>query len=407
MSLSQQYDIIIAGTGAAGLWTAYYLQKQYPNLAVLLVDRETKRANDRTWCFWGDVDEEVEKLVHHTWNSIVFNSPDNTYGRSTSCPPYHMIRADHFYASMNQIISQNPSFHSYRGLIQKVGEDDESAYVVVNNQKVRANLVFDSIFNLQQWLDAQTRSYEFLWQHFIGWRIKTEKPAFNPDEAVLMDFDTPQYGSARFFYVLPITETEALVEYTVFSRELLNKNEYVSALEHYISEKLGIRSFEIQEEEKGKIPMTDGYFEKYKSGKVVPIGTQGGYVKPTTGFAFHAIQRSAKEMIKGLNISNWEPGKIRSSSKRFFFYDQLLLHILARHGHIGRSIFCALFRDNSMRRILTFLEEKSSLLDEMRIFASLPTLPFLRAILPVLSRNFGWTMYHPRSQEKLKTGWNV
>ena len=80
MPLSQQYDIIIAGTGAAGLWTAYYLQKHHPSLQVLLVDREIKHANDHTWCFWGEIDEEVQQLVNHSWSSIVFHSPSKTYG---------------------------------------------------------------------------------------------------------------------------------------------------------------------------------------------------------------------------------------------------------------------------------------------------------------------------------------
>ena len=45
-----------------------------------------------------------------------------------------------------------------------------------------------------------------------------------------MDFDIPQEGSTRFMYVLPINSMEALVEYTVFSEELLDYSRYESGI---------------------------------------------------------------------------------------------------------------------------------------------------------------------------------
>lgn len=56
-------------------------------------------------------------------------------------------------------------------------------------------------------------------------------------------------------YVLPITKNEALIEYTLFSTELLKQEEYESEIKNYI-ENLGIKNFEITEKEQGSIPMT-------------------------------------------------------------------------------------------------------------------------------------------------------
>ena len=60
-----------------------------------------------------------------------------------------------------------------------------------------------------------------LLQHFKGWVIETGKPFFNPAEATMMDFRVHQQHGTTFAYVLPFSTTSALVEYTLFTKELL------------------------------------------------------------------------------------------------------------------------------------------------------------------------------------------
>lgn len=53
MSSLIKYDYIIAGMGCAGLSMAVQLsQSSLPFSKVLLVDKESKNENDRSWCFW-------------------------------------------------------------------------------------------------------------------------------------------------------------------------------------------------------------------------------------------------------------------------------------------------------------------------------------------------------------------
>ena len=49
-----------------------------------------------------------------------------------------------------------------------------------------------------------------------------------------MDFSVAQKGNTRFMYVLPTSENEALLEYTLFSKDLLLKEEYEVEIQHYI-----------------------------------------------------------------------------------------------------------------------------------------------------------------------------
>jgi glycine/D-amino acid oxidase-like deaminating enzyme len=48
------FDYIIAGGGLAGLSLAFYLNESehLRGKKVLIIDRDAKRRNDRTWCFW-------------------------------------------------------------------------------------------------------------------------------------------------------------------------------------------------------------------------------------------------------------------------------------------------------------------------------------------------------------------
>jgi len=50
----QKYDYIITGMGATGLMLAYQmtLDSFFDQKKILLIDKETKDQNDRTWCFW-------------------------------------------------------------------------------------------------------------------------------------------------------------------------------------------------------------------------------------------------------------------------------------------------------------------------------------------------------------------
>ena len=63
-----------------------------------------------------------------------------------------------------------------------------------------------------------------------------------------MDFSVEQRSNTRFMNVLPTSSTEALIEYTLFSKDLLPKKEYETEIENYI-QKLGISAYEIIEKE--------------------------------------------------------------------------------------------------------------------------------------------------------------
>jgi len=86
-------------------------------------------------------------------------------------------------------------------------------------------------------------------------------------------------------YVLPTSANEALLEYTLFSKDLLAKEEYETEIQNYI-QKLGITEYEIIEKEQGNIPMTCYPFWQHNSKNILNIGSAGGWTKASTGYTF-------------------------------------------------------------------------------------------------------------------------
>ncbi len=59
------YDYIITGMGCAGLSLAVHLLRKgcLDGKKLLLIDREKKERNDRTWCFWETSPGPFEDVV--------------------------------------------------------------------------------------------------------------------------------------------------------------------------------------------------------------------------------------------------------------------------------------------------------------------------------------------------------
>lgn len=66
-------------------------------------------------------------------------------------------------------------------------------------------------------------------------------------------------------------------------------------------------------------------------------------------------------------------------------YDKLLLKILRDRNELGEELFTAMFERNSTQQIFKFLDEDSSLLEDLRIISSYRVAPFLEALYREIS----------------------
>ncbi len=57
----------------------------------------------------------------------------------------------------------------------------------------------------------------------------------------------------------------------------------------------------------------------------------------------------------------------------------MLLQILYRRGDLSKRVFTDLFKKNPIARIFRFLDEEGSVGENLRLMASVPPEPFVRA----------------------------
>ena len=375
----KHFDYIFTGGGCAALSTALYLVREgLTNQQILIIDKEEKIDNDRTWCYWSKSGEHpFPDIVSHSWSQLIFADYAGEVATKMNGYQYHLVKSSDFYARVKAELSAHTNIKFHYGSVDAIGEEEGGLQVKVGEEIFSAGKVLNSIINLQK-IRPQHNEY-LLYQHFMGWFVESPEANFEVGKAHLMDFRTPQLGQSRFFYVLPFSENKALIEFTAFSKDLLADHQYRSALSGYINEVLQIDGFTIEEEEFGIIPMTNVKLSQQRHPDLIHIGTAGQQVKPTTGYAFLNIQKSARVLAR--QLARGEQVKQISTTARFAFYDHLLLHILNEDAGQGAKIFSALFRSSPMSRILDFLGEKSTLLQEGLIFAGLPYTPFIKALL--------------------------
>ena len=192
-----------------------------------------------------------------------------------------------------------------------------------------------------------------------------------------MDFSIPQKGNTRFMYLLPFSDTEALLEYTLFSEDLLMEEEYDAALADYMTDVLKCEHYKVVEREKGRIPMTCHDFAAGNSDHIMNIGMAGGWAKPSTGYTFMNTYRKTAELVA--HMKSAEPLSRFGRRSRFWWYDLLLLDILERDNSRGQKIFEALFSKKKPQLILKFLDEQTSLLEDFRVIWACPKKDFALA----------------------------
>jgi lycopene beta-cyclase len=372
------YDFIIAGAGMAGLSLAYRLPR---DAKVLLIDRERKTRNDRTWCFWEAGDGPFEAAIHRRWDDIWVHGP-NLSERFTIAPyRYKMLRGADFYQYVNTWLEPQPNITVKYGHLERLESDTSSATAWVDGAAHRSSWAFNSAF-----IPEVARSgFHHLLQHFKGWIVRTVEARFDPSAATFMDFRTPQHGDVRFVYVLPLDERTALVEYTLFSPALLPESGYDDALKNYLREHLRLEQFEILETEFGVIPMTDAPFPRMHSPRVMNIGIAGGRAKASTGYTFQRAQRQAQTIAHAI-LETGSPVHHTPAFNRHDWMDSVYLNVLDKKRESGSRFFTELFRHNDAVQVLKFLDEGSSLLEDLRLMTTVNIPAFTAAALEVSAR---------------------
>jgi lycopene beta-cyclase len=364
-----KYDFIIAGMGCAGLSLAMQLKSSSVQFnKVLLVDRDLKQTNDRTWCFWSKHELNwLNPIVFRKWQQFKFKSQNIDKTIQLGAYSYLMIRGIDFYSYCLTALRTDARFEILTEDIKNIGTENDWAFLETKNNRFIAEQLFNSVFRNTQ---NNHKHLNYL-QHFKGWMIEVAEDTFDPNLPLFMDFDIEQDNDCRFVYSLPISKTKALVEYTGFSKKGLEDNFYDLQLKKYIETKLTQKPYTIVDVEKGTIPMYESLFVNLYGERVINIGTAGGYSKPSTGYTFYFIQQNIQSLVAQLEKRKDKLHAPKRSNK-YALYDNIFLDVIDQKKIEARSIFSDLFQKNDVQDLLAFLNEESSLLQDLRIMNSLP-----------------------------------
>jgi lycopene beta-cyclase len=398
------YDYIIAGAGGAGLSLLHYLMEA-PSLAsksILVIDNSFQKTNDRTWCFWDTEISAFENLVHHRWNIISIHAEGFDKELPTAPFSYKMIQGIDFYNAVLSKAKTKTNIHFQEANITGISVLDASnitkgAKVEWEGGSAMGQYIFSSLLPFQMNQLATAAAYSnslqagtssnnkapFLWQHFKGRVVQFDSPVFNKAIAKLMDFNVPQQGATAFMYQLPLNEKEALVEYTIFSENVLGLADYDKVLDAYLAKAFPGSTYITKHDEIGAIPMTQIELASTEP-PIYTIGALGAAIKASTGYAFQFIQEQCKNIVEQLNKGL--PIQTRVHNTRHQFYDAVLLDILFHHKMEGAEIFKRIFSKNEAATVFKFLSNTSTILEDIKIMRSLPTHIFLPAAFKVLLR---------------------
>lgn len=380
------YDFLFIGLGAGNSLLLLSLLKHHllQGKKIAVIEPSQKSNNDKTYCFWSEPNHsmvnDLQPIISHKYESI---KASESSVQDIKQSPYYYIRSLDLYGYMLQKTVE-ADIVIFREEVINIQSADNLHQVQTNKSSYKANCIFDS--SLKSFPETQEKEIS-IHQSFYGLHIKCEKKAFEAQEFSMMDFDVDQDKFTQFIYKLPFNEYEALIELTRFGSEIIDITYAKNVLEKTIQQQYG--NFEIVADETGCIPMTTRQFLASETAGIIHSGAGANLIKPSTGYAFKSMylfaEQAAQKMKEGA-VSTLHKNSTPKNS-RFRFYDRLLLIILLNWPSQGKRIFTQLFNKHSIQTLFAFLDEKTTLVQEVKIFASLPIFPFIKALFVYLKDN--------------------
>lgn len=383
MTDNYHYDYIIIGNGLAGLQLALRLNSDsfFKHKRIALIDPSEKKTNDKTWSFWETKPSQWQSIINKSWYKASIYTTKKNIDLKLKPYSYQSIRSIDFYNYAKSKLSQNNNIHFILEHVLSVKETNKTT-VKTDKKNYTANHVFDS--RIPQDFYKSIKDYTNIVQHFKGWVIKTKNDVFDENSMTMMDYRLKDGNQTTFTYVLPFSKNEALIEFTYFTENIVNESIYDNYIKKYISDFLKIKSYEVIETEMGQIPMTNYPFEKFNSNNVTKIGTGGGWVKGSTGYSFKNTEKKVNIIINNLKL-NQVPSK-NLFKKRYKFYDSIFLKVLKDENNKGEWIFQQFYSKNSIKTMFRFLDEESSIYEELQIMWSLFSWSFVKAFFKTLQK---------------------
>ena len=347
------HAIYIIGDGCAGLSLAARAGDLPDHQLTLVIPEGAPPSQEHIWGFWRlpGLDEAVS-LAHQAWVTWRIVTEETSAELASVNHPYHAL-----YRSQWEVYCRKRA---------------EKAGVQIIEQ--RETIVDPNA----QILDSRpsTIANGQLMQHFIGWEISAEGGTFDPSIATLMDFRCDQSRGIHFIYVLPFSESEALVESTMFSCKREPDDFFETAISTYLQEHHGQHDYSVTRVEKGAIPM--GHLRR-SSGPAIGLGGNGGAIKPSSGYAFAFIQKQIATAITSAKKRTHRI-KIRPPHKWIdLWMDDVFVNVMKDWPDAAPNIFIRMARGLNGDEFALFLSGEATWPLRLKVIFMMPKWIFIRS----------------------------
>jgi lycopene beta-cyclase len=371
-TVDRRCDVLVLGTGAAGLALAARLAVSGPpgtRRSVVLADQHAEPVTGRAWAYWSARRTPLDDAVSHSWDRLAVVADDRRLELSARPYTYRLVRGEDLQARVERLLEPG-GFVRLTAAVHGIEETPDAAVVRIGDTEVRARWVLDS-------RPPPAPGPGQVRLRFLGWEVAADGARFDPGCATFMDFRARAAGEVRFCYVLPTRRDLALVEIAAFGTGPAARDDLSDGLAGYLQECCGLASWKVLRQEAGDLPLhVDG--PRRAGPRVLRVGTAGGMLKPSTGYAFDRIVRDADAVVASLDRYG-HPWALPPRRRRHAWLDDVLLGVVAREPAAVEPAFARMFARNPTARVLRFLDEETGLPEELGLMATLPPGPFLRA----------------------------
>ena len=327
---THQYKSAIVGAGCAGLTLAYHLIDSELHPSILL-DPQSER-KDHIWSYWDDGQESLSvsrNFIKKKWARWAIKTYDRSIVRCGNNFAYVAISSAEYESSLIKKIENAQGKILRDKVISATTREDVNILKLSTGVELETETVFDS--------RPQLTSKGTLYQHFVGWTIQSSTPIFDDSTAILMDFRVSQEPGIHFIYLLPFSETSALIESTVYSTQLLPTLWYEKQIRGYIEKHFPKSDWKVINTESGAIPLNKKHPQ---SPYGIPVGLNSGIMRSSTGYAFSQILFQINDLVKSIKRGDYQKIQIKSGATQLeTIMDKIFLNVLSQSPEIAPEVF--------------------------------------------------------------------
>lgn len=395
MSFTQShFKYLLLGGGLFNGLLALELQRQGEN-NFCIIESQPILGGHHTWSFFkNDIPthlyQRLQPSFRKIWSQYEVQFPG--YYRQVQ-QTYQSIVSNDFAQLLNN--SLKPEQLRLNVAVHKVEEAINGTITVhlESGEKLSCDMVFDS--RARDLIDYGPAAF----QNFYGLDIKTKNP-HRINHPVLMDARVIQNNAYRFFYLLPWSKNELLIEDTRFEMGTFkNVDEWNREVINYIKT-LRIGEYTIQRTEVGSLalPLSNQIFSKGKNQKILDVGVRGGFFHPTTGYSLPIAANMVDYLLHSLTDvteigQRYEVYKKNWQKQCAFFYKLNRMLYGAAVGDERRNIFKKFYKGNE-DTIHRFYSGRLTTLDKVSILTGRPPVSLAKAMKSLSSDEWmqNWTV---------------